>query len=67
MYGYHVMIQRVYNTSYDTSEIFFWTFFFPIQLHHAFSISKNIFHLSHLVKYLMVFNSEGITVISYFS
>lgn len=71
MNGYHARIQRVDNISYDTSDIFFLNHFFPpIRLDHACHISqflKNIFHLSHLVKYLMVFNGEGITVISYFS
>lgn len=70
MYGHRVMIPRVGNTSsYNTTEDLPKTFSL-VQLNNAclpFPWKKIFFHLSHLVKYLMMFNSEGIQFASYFS
>lgn len=69
MYGHRAMIPGVDNTSfYNTAEDLPKTLS-PVQLDnacHPFPFWKNIFRLSHLVKYLMMFNSEDIKVAPYF-
>lgn len=69
MYGHRVTIPRVDNASFYNAAEDLPKTLSPVQLNnacHPFPF-KNIFHLSRLVKYLLMFNSESIQVASYSS